>query len=446
MVRAVCSPAEALVQERLAQAGRLTFAEFMDLALYAPGAGYYTTQAVFGESGDYITSPEIHPAFGALLGRQLEVCWQALGRPARFQAREIGAGRGLLCRDILLWARAAAPEFAESLVYEIVERSPLLRSRQAETLARAGLEGAAVRWLATDAPEPALTPEPLVGCAFSNEFIDSLPVHLVTMRQGRLREYYVMAGPEGLTLAEDDPSTPALAAYFERLGLWPGEGCRAEVNLRAVDWVAALAAQVQRGLVLTIDYGYPAPMLYTPTRRSGTLLCYYRHTLSSDPLQRVGRQEITSHVDFTTLAQTGERHGLRLLGLLSQARFLANLGLTAYAERLAGLPSPERETNQRALQALVDPTGLGRIGVLLQQRGLDGYLPRGLLPPVSSPSTAYLPRLGAEALRLPAPEQLDGLGDFTQLWRAFVTGDESALDGPFVHCLSFDQEGGEREE
>ncbi|MBI4491582.1 MAG: SAM-dependent methyltransferase [Chloroflexi bacterium] len=433
------TPAEALLLERLAACGRLTFAEFMELALYAPEVGYYASQAVLGAQGDYVTSPELHPAFGALLGRQVEDCWRALDRPAPFYVREVGAGSGALCRDLLAWTRVAAPDLEEALTYELVERSPALRARQADTLAHAGLASARVEWLGPGLevggwrlnPTSNLQPptRSLVGCVLSNELLDSFPVHLVTMRQGGLRELYVARAGDGFALVEDAPSTPALEAYFARLGLRPGEGCRAEVNLAAMDWMAAVAGWLERGLVLTLDYGHLAPELYSPRRRLGTLLCYYRHTLSSDPLRRIGHQDLTSHVDFTTLAETGERHGLRTLGLIGQARLLTQLGLPAWGERLGQLPSLEREANQRALRELVDPDGLGRVGALFQQRGLDDYVPLGLRPDAPPPDPSCLPMLAPDALRLPSPAELDSLADFEPMWRAFVSGDETELDG-----------------
>lgn len=416
----------------------------MELALYAPEVGYYNTQAVLGASGDYVTSPELHPSFGALLGRQVEDCWRALGRPASFRVREVGAGRGLLCRDILRWADATDRDFADSLTYEIVERSPALVARQQQTLDRAGFTSGRVEWLGRS--KGSLLAPRLTGCVISNELLDSFPVHLVTMHAAELRELYVTRARQGLEFVEDNPSTPRLEEYFTRLGVRPAEGSRAEVNLQAADWMAATAASLEHGIVLTLDYGYPARELYAPARGQGTLLCYYRHTLSSDPLKRIGRQDITSHVDFTTLAQTGERCGLTTIGLISQARLLTNLGLTAYAERLGRLPSPEREANLRALRELADPDGLGRVGALLQQRGMDDFVPLAVQPHAPPPEQCYLPALARDDLHLPTPDQLDGLADFAPMWRAFISGDESELDAPENHGLCLPLESDDREE
>jgi SAM-dependent MidA family methyltransferase len=170
------------------------------------------------------------------------------------------------------------------------------------------------------------------------------------------------------------PSTPELAEYFQRLGLTPGEGCRAEVNLAAAEWMRRAGSALRKGFLLTLDYGYEAEELYAPWRTEGTLLCFYLHNPSADPYARIGRQDITSHVDFTTLRRAGEEAGLRTLGLIAQSEFLTNLGI---AESAA--PPGEGDVNleeyyarRRAVLELLDPAALGRIRVLLQAKSVDG--------------------------------------------------------------------------
>ncbi|HEU5320617.1 MAG TPA: SAM-dependent methyltransferase, partial [Methylomirabilota bacterium] len=176
------------------------------------------------------------------------------------------------------------------------------------------------------------------------------------------------------------PSTPELAAYFEPLGLLPGEGCTAEVNLAAVQWMRRAARALRSGFLLTFDYGHEAADLYARWRRDGTLLCFYRHNPSGDPYARLGQQDITSHVDFTTLRRAGEEAGLRTIGLVSQSEFLSNVGI---AEAMT--PAAEGETDleayyarRRAVSELLDPAGLGRIRVLLQARGVGDARPSEL--------------------------------------------------------------------
>jgi SAM-dependent MidA family methyltransferase len=316
--------------------------------------------------------------------------WEVMGSPARFDLLEMGAGNGLLARDVLRWAQRLHPAFLEALAYRIAETSPALVERQRRTLEalglpvrQAGLPEGKVTWQAAEAPVAAS----VSGCLLSNELVDSFPAHRVAVEGGELREVYVV-WQEGRFQEELGPlSTPELAAYFERLGLLPGEGCRAEVNLAALVWMRQVAAALARGFVLTFDYGHEARDLYAPWRRDGTLLCFYRHNPSSDPYVRVGKQDMTAHVDFTSLVEEGRRHGLELLGITTQARFLAALGIGEALARLpdgqarapdAELPLEEYYARRRALTELLDPAGLGGIRVLVQAKGVGPCALRGL--------------------------------------------------------------------
>ena len=384
----------------------------MAIALYDPPTGYYARAgSPFGAAGDYLTSPHLHPAFAVLLSRQVEELWRALGRPEPYVVQESGPGGGLFARDLLDWLRDEEPRLYAALEYRLDERSAARQLEQQGRLAHAGhLER--VRWVdGFRADEP-------VHLVLANELLDALPVHLVRLEGQRLRELYVTVEAGRLTLAPGEPSSARIEAYFDRLGLVPGEGCQAEVNLAALDWLTAAAAALPRGLMLVLDYGYPAEQLYAPARRQGTLLCYYRHTLSSDPLARIGEQDLTSHVDFSSLRLAGEAAGLRTLGLISQRRLLANLGLEMLADRVEQetLPQAERDANRRALEALVDPSGLGRILALFQARGLDGYAPLGLVGTAGTWRPGRPVLRGPEHTRLPGPEELEGLGDFEALW------------------------------
>ncbi|HXF50221.1 MAG TPA: SAM-dependent methyltransferase [Dehalococcoidia bacterium] len=352
------------ILRRIDETGGITFREFMELALYHPLHGYYVTREPMGRRGDYLTSPEVHPLFGALAGRQLRELWEAMGRPARFDVVEYGPGTGLLARDILRWASTRDTAFASAIRYVLIEASDTLLERQRRTLAALGLPDGAVSW--ADAP-----PDGIEGCVLSNEFLDALPVHRVTVRDGRLLEVYVVRDGDGFAEALRPPSTPEIEAYFDRLALRPGEGCDAEVNLAAVRWMRDVARALRRGFVLTFDYGYPAEELYAPWRTQGTLLCFYRHNPSTDPYARIGRQDITASVDFTTLMRTGEEEGLTTLGFTTQARFLAALGIGEAIERVQREdPSALEEyyARRRAVTELLDPAGLGRIRVLAQGR------------------------------------------------------------------------------
>jgi len=369
------------IRARLEREGRMTFRDFMEMALYHPRHGYYRSpREKMGRAGDYLTSPEVHPLFGHMVGRQLAEMWEVLGSPARFDLLEMGAGNGLLARDVLRWAQRLHPAFLKALTYRIAETSLALVERQRQTVEALGLRlGRKVTWEPDEVPAVSS----VSGCLLSNELVDSFPVHRVAVEGGELLEVYVVWREGRFQEELGPPSTPELAAYFERLGLLPGEGCRAEVNLAALVWMRRVAAALARGFVLTFDYGHEAGDLYAPWRRDGTLLCFYRHNPSSDPYARVGKQDMTAHVDFTSLVEEGRRQGLEPLGVTSQSRFLAALGI---GEALSPAPGAELSLEEyyarrRAVSELLDPAGLGRIRVLVQAKGVGPCALRGLAEP-----------------------------------------------------------------
>lgn len=363
-----CLPLRQAIVERIRREGRITFRDFMEMALYHPQHGYYLHRLPMGRQGDYVTSPEVGPVFGALVGRQLVEMWELLGRPSPFQVVEMGAGRGTLARDVLCWARRARPEFFAALQYCIVDRSEAMRAAQALLLSCAGLQVEHLASLATGSVE---------GCIVSNELVDSFPVHRVAMQAGRLQEVYVVWDGEAFREELGPPSAPALEEYFHRLGLWPGEGCYAEVNLEALAWMRDVARALRRGFVLTFDYGYEAQELYAPWRREGTLLCFRHHRPSADPYAHVGWQDMTSHVDFTSLVRAGREAGLEPLGLTTQARFLTALGIED-ALRTEGLDMDGLMSRRRMVTELLDSAGLGRVRVLVQAKGVGPCRLRGL--------------------------------------------------------------------
>ncbi len=350
-----------LLRKRIAAEGAITFHDYMETVLYHPQHGYYASREPMGREGDYLTSPEIHQIFGSLVAKQIAQFWELLGRPGRFDVVEQGAGSGILARDILRWARRRAPEFAAALRYQIVDVSPSLKRRQAETLAEYQVE-----WQDE-------LPQGIEGCLLSNELLDSFAVHRIVHRDGQLFEVYVALEDGRFEEVSGPASTNRIAEYFADLGFWPGDGCVSEVNLEAIDWMKSAAQSMAKGFVLTFDYGYEAEDLYAPWRRDGTLMCFYRHNPSTDPFARVGKQDMTSHVDFTTLMRGGEAHGLTTAGFTTQSRFLSALGIEAGVDKVAK-ESPdaleEYYSRRRAVQELIDPAGLGRVRVLAQSRGV----------------------------------------------------------------------------
>lgn len=363
----------------VAEGGRITFRDYMDAALYAPGFGYYAVGAVaLGRGGDFVTSPEVHPAFGRLIAHWLARVDAALAQPDPFHAVEMGAGSGRLAADILAALYTDHPDLFARARYHIVERSAGLRAQQEELLA--GLPGATVTWSDDLA---ALPPGSVTGALFSNELVDAFPVHRVAMTAAGLQELFVTEDAQGHLREESGPpSTPALAAHLAWLGVTPPVGLRGEINLDAVRWMRAVAGRLDRGAVLTIDYGDTAERLYSDLRPDGTLLCYTQGKVGADPFAAPGAQDMTAHVDFTALQQAGAEAGLATTALTRQMHFLVDLGI---GDLLAAIgPAYEAQAAAQGIRAasaamlderarlfrLIDPDGLGRFHILTQERGM----------------------------------------------------------------------------
>ncbi len=358
-----------IIRERIHSRGEIPFAEFMDLVLYHPRHGYYTSpMEKIGPKGDFYTSPNVHPIFGHLIARQLHQMWEILGQPSPFNIVEMGAGKGLLCSDILSYCRDHFPRFYADVLYILAERSPMYEEKQRALLAGFSAQGKA-RWVS---PDGLLSHErPIIGCFLSNELIDAFPVHLVQQEGGQLCEIYVVDRGNSFTEILGPPSNPSLEVYIQTYGSPFHEGQRGEVNLHALEWVEGVNRSLERGFVLTIDYGYEAKELYHASRRLGTLLCYFRHRTSTNPYQRVGYQDITSHVNFSALVRKGEAIGLQKVGYTEQYKFLAALGLLQDLEDLernSGLYSaPDFLKNKLAMKKFLVPEGMGTVYKVLAQ-------------------------------------------------------------------------------
>ena len=362
---------------------RITFAEFMNLALYHPQFGYYASranprkEAAIGPQGDFMTSPHMGHDFGELLAVQFADMWEALGQPKPFTLVEMGAGQGLVAADVLEGLRSHHPNCLAALKYTIIEKSAALKAEQQKRLSRWQSEGVSLSWQTLEE----ISSNSVVGCFFSNELVDAFPVHWVELHDQTLKEIWVGIEDNQLTPVVDELSTPQLEQYFERVGIDftnHSEGYRTEVNLAAMAWMEGVGDRLKKGYLLTIDYGYTAERYYSPARREGTLQCYYRHSHHNDPFIHVGEQDITAHVDFTALENRGEELGLQKLGFTQQGLFLMALGM---GDRLSTLsnPSDQLATGQNiqqimmhrdALQQLISPMGLGNFGVLIQAKGL----------------------------------------------------------------------------
>ena len=360
--------------------GQVTFAEFMRACLYLPNGGFYSNRdnrigAHFG------TSPTSHPAFGALIARQVEQMWRILEEPAVFHLVEVGSGDGNLARSVLNACRVNNPQFARALRYVAADYRPTSYQPPEETLDRPlrstdagppnfGEAGPGVQVIKGEGLRPFRN---LVGCILCNELVDNFPFHRFAIEAGEVREIFVTLAGENFVEVLDKPSSPGIKERLGGLGLSLPEGYRGEVCLALEDWTGQLARALDRGFVLTVDYGEPAPDLYSDRNAGGTLVCYRQHVASGDPYQYLGQQDITCQVDFTTLMQLGERHGLSTVAFSTQSHFLQNLGFSSFLDDLQsqGLSAARTEFNRRALMTLVEPEEYGDFKVLAQAKGIN---------------------------------------------------------------------------
>jgi SAM-dependent MidA family methyltransferase len=316
------------------EGGRITFERYMDLALYHPRSGYYRQRPPIGRNGDFFTSVSVGDLFGRILARQILRYRDMLGNPPGFRVVEFGGHRGQLREDVL--------KEAPGLDYTIIEAGG----------------------------EP---PDLFTGCVLSNELLDAFPVHRVRVVNGKWQELYVIEGDGNEHAFQEIPgelSTPHLAARLEGLPVHLMEGYTTEVNLRATDWIREIARRLERGFVITVDYGYERDGYFAPHRHDGTLLCHYQHTANREPFVRIGQQDITAHIEFTSIMEAGRQAGLETVMFCDQSQFLLECGqdlLEEIASRDAGRWSPDRNR----LHQLIHPTLMGRtFKVLVQRKGL----------------------------------------------------------------------------
>ena len=355
-----------------AAGGAISFARYMELALYTPGLGYYSGGAQkFGAAGDFITAPELSPLFGRALAQQVaQVCAASAPRVLEF-----GAGSGKLSADLLLeLERLGAP--CER--YAILELSGELRARQRETISVLAphLIGK-VEWL--DA-----LPNTIEGCVIANEVLDAMPVHLITWRDGSASEQMVTTTENGFAFAERElhATLKADAGTIAREHALP-DGYTSELGPAACAWTRELAQRLTCGAALLIDYGFAASEYYHPQRATGTLKAHYRHHALDDPFFWPGLADLTAHVDFSAVAVAAQDAGLNVDGYTTQAQFLINCGITQLLERAApahdtdsgasGASSYLAQSNQ--VQRLLSPAEMGELfKVLAVSKGLDDEL------------------------------------------------------------------------
>ena len=357
---------------RIERDGPISFAAFMEAALYDPEFGYYMTAGPrIGREGDYYTSLDVHPVFAELIGRQIAQAADTISPTGEFTIVEMGAGKGLLAKHLLNAYRRDHPELLSRLRYLLVERSPAMVETQKQRLRELTDAGVRIAWVPS---LDAVSAASITGVFLSNELVDAFPVHRVVKRPLGLREIFVGWEPptppalSGRFIEiEAPPFAPDLETYFARIGISLEVGQQAEVNLQALKWMRQVSARLRRGLIVTIDYGHAAADLFAPARKTGTLLGYYRHTVSDSPYVRVGQQDLTAHVDFTSLAMAGQDAGLEVTGFTNQLHFLIGLGIES---AFAGL-DPE-SSQSAAMRELLRPDGMGTTyKILIQHKGMS---------------------------------------------------------------------------
>lgn len=370
-----------IIKSEIEKKGRLTFSEYMEMALYHPGLGYYTSGVTrMGKRGDYYTSPSVDPAFGEVLAGFIAKSGSLIDEP-RLQVIEFGGGMGTLASDILDSLARNHPECYEKTDYLIIEKGDLGPGAADRALDKHGLK---IKF------ESSLT-EPDTwragGVILSNELLDALPFHRVRFTEGGMKEVFVTLRAGEFEEIIDEPGTSGLAEYFNGYESCFREGQEAEVNLNAGIWLGEAQKLLGKGFILTIDYGFLAPELFSPERMKGTYKCMHKHMIGGDPYINIGRQDITAHVDFSNLIRVGGSLGLETIKYTTQGQFLIDWGVLDIMTRQSVEYSPsDREAHGRntAIKNLFLPGSMGNsFKVLLQAKNLDvpgqGFYPESPL-------------------------------------------------------------------
>jgi len=360
------------IEQEIRRHGPMPFSRYMQTCLYDPSHGYYSRRAEqFGKTGDFYTSSDVHAVFGRLLARQFDEIWHALDRPPQIELLELGPGRGLFARDVLDWSEKKFPDFFASLTYTLQESSPALRAKLETTLDSHFARRKAV--LAAQCLDPTVSvrrsqPVGVPLTVFANEFFDALPVEILS-RQGKLH----LAFEDGRLREIWLPPSPTELEFLDRDGVHPQEVERIEVPLLAQNWITHIAASIDRGALLVIDYGYTRDEQLSGRHR-GTLMAYRNHSATPDPYQAPGEQDLTAHVNFTALTGACAAAGMRVERLRTQSQFLMGIGeRNQFADAFEDCRIPQEHAKVALqLKHLIAPTGMGEtFHVLVGTRGID---------------------------------------------------------------------------
>ena len=339
-----------LIIERIKQNGAISFRDYMNMALYHDELGYYTSSAhTIGKRGDFFTSPYISTAFGAMIGRQIEEFRKQI--TGDFTIVEYGAGNGLLCYDILEYLKLNLEDF-KSIRYVIIEKSSVFRKISQKYL------GNRVTWL--DDVKKLGT---FNGCVISNELFDNFPVHRMVWKNQQFMEVFVDYQHEFKEILK--PAKSNILDMFEHTHNDFPDGFCTEVCMDAMEWFKNISRVLDRGYIITIDYGYLPGELLQQQRTLGTIRCYYKHQLNFDPYQRPGEQDITSDVNFSSLCYWGSKNGFQFTGYVTQNHFLRALGFVPYLSDM----SDSNENKTYMFMTLLNQMG-NQFKVLIQRKNL----------------------------------------------------------------------------
>lgn len=348
---------ERYVEELIEEKGQITFAEFMDIALYKEGLGYYQKQNPFGQQGSFYTSVNASESFGRTLARSFLYMTELLDLEHCFC--EMGAGSGMLANDILNYVKEKDPEFYETLDYMIIEKSEYLINRQKELIDKEHPNK--VRWITFEELND------FRGVFYSNELVDAFPIHRVIRMDGELKELYVKKIDGALRFNPGELSTPELKEFLDNIQLNVVDTQIVDINLDLRRFIESMADKITKGVMLTIDYGFEAPMLYQSYRRDGTVTCYYNHTQNNDFFDRIGYQDITAFVDFTSLSLYGANKGLEPMAFMPQWLYLVQSGI------LDEINEADNDLTKASIKALIMPDGgFGtNFQAFIQGKGVD---------------------------------------------------------------------------
>lgn len=361
-----------IIKDRIKNSGPITFARFMELALYEQEYGYYSSdRARIGKEGDYYTSPCVHPAFGEIIGRFIHKVYKTLNIQ-EFTIVEMGAGKGYLALDVLESIKRDQPRFYSILNYLIVEISPSLIEEE-KTILKDHLHKISFLRSISEMGDVEIA-----GVFISNELLDSFPFHRLKYIKNDFQEIYVGLRNDEFTEILDTLSSSELKTYIDRYGLEFMEGQEIEINLNAKQWLLNVSRILSKGFVVTIDYGFKATELFDPIRTKGTYMCFYNHEANENPYAHIGGQDITAHVDFSNLVLAGNDVELETVKYTTQGQFLIDWGILDILERNNLRNKADELSYQKDILAiknlfLPDLMG-GKFKVLIQAKNLKNKI------------------------------------------------------------------------